>query len=165
MRIRATASVALAAVVLLSTAGCNFLAPQATTESYDPSNGVSAQLDDVKILNALIISDDGETGALSTNIVNQGDSETSVLFQYETASGPVDEVVTVAAGEVAEIGGPTGIDIVLHNMDSIPGDMFWVYMQQGSATGKMVEVPVMTGELPEYAPLVPTPSPSAKPQS
>ncbi len=41
MNTRRLASVALAAVVVLSTAGCSMISPQATTITYSPAEGVN----------------------------------------------------------------------------------------------------------------------------
>ncbi len=43
MNTRRLASVALAAVVVLSTAGCSMISPQATTISYSAAEGVNLQ--------------------------------------------------------------------------------------------------------------------------
>ena len=50
MRARVAASAGLTALVALALTGCNFFTPQSTLVPYDPSDGVSAQVGEVALL-------------------------------------------------------------------------------------------------------------------
>jgi hypothetical protein len=154
VRRRAVASVAVAALVLLGTSACNFIAPQATTDSYAPSDGTQATVGDVKVLNALLITEDGEEASLVANVVNPTGSRVQLKLQYESGSEDVDKKFTVGAGEVQKLGGE-GMELTLQDIDAKPGDLFPIYLQYGDAEGKQLMVPVLDGTLPEYEALLP----------
>ncbi|HEU4806904.1 MAG TPA: hypothetical protein VFT01_01465 [Homoserinimonas sp.] len=154
MRRRAVASVAVAALVLLGTSACNFVAPQATTTSYEPSDGTATTVGDVKVLNALLITEDGEEANLIASVVNSSDSRVQLKLQYESGSEKVDKRFTIGAGEVQNLG-DSGLDMVLQNIDAKPGDLFPIYLQYGDAEGKQLLVPVLDGTQPQYADLLP----------
>ena len=154
MRRRAVASVAVAALVLLGTSACNFVAPQATSDMYEPSDGTATTVGDVKVANALLISADGEEANLVANFINTSDSRVRVTLQYKSGSQKVDETITVGAGQVKQVGGD-GIEVVLQDIDAKPGDLFPVYLQYGDAEGKQLLVPVLDGTQAEYADLLP----------
>ncbi|MEP6843987.1 MAG: DNA modification methylase, partial [Pseudolysinimonas sp.] len=61
MKVRAGAAAAIAALVMLGVAAC---APIASLKPYDPSDGVSTTVGQVKVLNALVLSKSGEDGNL-----------------------------------------------------------------------------------------------------
>lgn len=156
MRARLVASVALATLVLVVTSACTFLTPQATTQPYDPSDGVSATLGKVEVLNAIILTDDGKTGSLLINFANRNATSATVNVQYEDASGAkVDNSVYVGANDVKAIGGQGDARIVMTDVDAAPGSLFPVFVQSGSEPGTQMQVPVLDGSLPQYASLLP----------
>jgi hypothetical protein len=154
VRRRAVASVAVAALVLLGTTACNFVAPQATLEVYEPSDGTSTTVGDVKVANALIITEDGEEANLVAAFINRSDKQVKLKLQYESGSDKVDETITLGAGETESLG-RAGSEAILRDIDAKPGDLFPIYLQYGDAEGKQLLVPVLDGTLPEYADLVP----------
>lgn len=155
MRTRAVASVAVAALVLLGTSACNFIAPQATLEQYDPSDGTSATVGDVRVLNAIALTEDGESANLIASVINTSNSRVQLKLQYQSGSDKVDTNVTVGPGETRNLGSDDGLDITLQGIDARPGDLLPVYLQYGDADGKQLLVPVLDGTLPEYAELLP----------
>ena len=83
-------------------------------------------------------------------------------FQYETESGDETQTVEVEARSQVDRGTSTDVDqFVMTDLDVTPGQLLPVFVQYGTETGKMLQVPVLTGALPEYATLLPTPTPSA----
>ncbi|PWB98173.1 hypothetical protein [Homoserinimonas hongtaonis] len=153
MRARIVASVALSAAITLLVAGCGFITPQATTDDYDASDGTNATIGDVKVLNAIVVSDNGVDGNLVTSVANNGSERVTVTFQFESTEGKSDSKVTVASGQIKKL----GVDEVflLEGINSEPGSLMPIFVQYGSETGKQVLVPVLDGSLPEYADLVP----------
>lgn len=154
MRRRAVASVAVAALVLLGTSACNFVAPQATLEVYDASDGTSANVGDLRVLNAMLITETGDEANLVASVVNQSGDRVRLKLQYESGSEKVDKRITVGAGEVQDLG-PSGLGISLEEIDAKPGDLFPVYLQYGDVEGEQLLVPVLDGTLPQYADLLP----------
>ena len=57
MKARVAASIVLALAVAVGTAGCGFIAPQATTKHYDASDGVSGNVGQIDVRNAFIVTD------------------------------------------------------------------------------------------------------------
>ncbi len=155
VRTRAVASVAVAALVLLGTTACNFVAPQVTMQPYSPSDGTETTVGDVKVLNAILLTEDGEAANLLASVVNGSDSRVQLKVQYESGAEKVDKRFTVGGGEHQSIGTADGLAITLENIDAKPGDLFPIYLQYGNADGKQLLVPVLDGTLPEYSEYLP----------
>lgn len=155
MKARIAASVLLAAGLLVGTAGCNLVAPQATTKHYDASDGVSANLDGVDVRNALIVRDDGELGNLVVTMVNTGTKSAKVTVQYESAGEKSTETVTLPANSSTPFGPADGETITLVDMGSQPGALLPVYFQAGAGEGKEILVPILNADMEEYAELLP----------
>ena len=98
MKARVAASVALALAVAFGTAGCGFIAPQATTKSYDASDGVSGAVGQIDVRNALIITDakNGTVGNLVVTLVNNDSKSHSLSIQAndEATGNPFAAMVT-----------------------------------------------------------------------
>lgn len=165
MRTRIAASAVLAIAILSGTVGCGLMAPQATTIQYDASDGVSGDVGDVAIRNALLISDDGNTANLVVTIVNTGDSAHNLNVQYEAGTEKVTQSLTVDANSTVTLGTPDAPSITLHDIDTQPGALFPVYMQYGNETGVELLVPVLDGSIGQYSTLVPTPTPTLELQA
>lgn len=153
MRARIATSVVLAAAVLFGTAGCNFLAPQATTYHYFASDGVNADAGELDIRNAVIISDKGVLGNLVMTVVNNGE-RASLNVQFEGSGGTQNVTVSVPSGTTV-FGPQDGKQVLLRQLGTKPGAVLPVYFQTGDSEGEQVEVPVLDGGLPEYADLLP----------
>ncbi|MCU1581461.1 MAG: hypothetical protein JWO01_849 [Microbacteriaceae bacterium] len=164
MRSRRAASVVLASIVLLGTAGCTFFAPQTTLKPYDPSDGIGAQVGSILVRNALLLSKDGKTGSLLVNLINDGNSGINVKFQYDaTVDGTAAKVNTdvfVDPGAVTSFGGNGDKKFILDGIATKPGQLFPIFVQYGQQTGKEMLIPVLDGTLPQYSNLLPTATPS-----
>lgn len=158
MKARLAASAALALGVALGASGCSMITYQATTEHYDASDGVSANVGDLDLRNILVVSDDGVDGTLVLTIVNTGEDDVDLDVQVDggdTVSIPVDAGATVAFGADAVEGLDEVEPIVLEGIDTEPGSLLPIYFHVGSAEGVEKQVPVLDGRLPEYESLVP----------
>ncbi len=155
MKARIAASVLLAAGLLVGTAGCNLVAPQATTKHYDASDGVSANLGTVDVRNAIVVSEDGELGNLVVTLVNTGAESAKVTMQYESDGSKATETVRLDANSTTQLGQPDGDLITLVAMNAQPGALVPLYFQSGDAEGKELLVPVLTTQLEEYSTLAP----------
>jgi hypothetical protein len=153
VRARIAATFALSASIALIVTGCGFITPQATTDDYTPSDGTAATIGSLKVLNALIISADGENGNLVAGFANQGTERITVSLQWEGGDGTEDRTVTVGAGEFKNIG--TDEVFELEGIDAELGSLFPVFVQHGDETGKQMLVPVLDNSLEEYQDLLP----------
>lgn len=152
MKARLIASVALAATVVFGATGCNLVAPQATTKEYDPSDGVSVNVGDLRLNNMIVITEDGADGNLIFTARNTGSAH-SVSLQF----GEDDTTVTtVIDGETSTVfGGDDNDPIALEGIDTMPGSLLPLYVQYGNETGKKVLVPVLDGSISPYDEFLP----------
>ena len=164
MRARTMATVVVAAGILLGTSGCNLFAPQATTIHYDASDGVSGNVGDLAVRNAMLITADGENANLVVHVVNNGDDDIDLLVQYEGVDEKVSKSIQVEANSTTEIGLPGGQSVGVESLNASAGSLFPVFFQYGDLTGIELLVPVLDGTLNEYSTLVPTPSPTPTPE-
>jgi hypothetical protein len=155
VRARIAASIVLAVALAVGTAGCGFITPQTTQKHYDASDGVSGNVGDINVRNALIISGTGNVGNLVTTIVNNGSRAARVEVQRSSGGSAKNEFVIIPAGTTKKIGEKGGSLVILKGMDSRPGSLYPLYFQYGSHTGLRLLVPVLNGQLPEYSHLLP----------
>lgn len=160
MRTRLVAPIALAAAVLLGTTGCTLFAVTGTLVPYQASDGVAANVGDVKVRNLLGVSDNGDDIALSGAIINSSSADAEVSFQYETAAGEKQTVTVLAAANSTTLIGGSGAEAILRGVGAALGSTVNVYVQYGTHPGQQVKVPVLNGDLPEYGGLIPAPLPA-----
>jgi hypothetical protein len=153
VKARLAASAVLAVGLVLGASGCSMLTYQATTEHYDPSDGVSADVGDLDLRNILVVSEDGEDGNLVLTVVNTGDEDAELGVQVGEGGGePL--IIEVEAGATVSLGGDEE-PLLLEGIDTQPGALLPLYFQYGTAEGIEKLVPVLDGRLPEYADLAP----------
>lgn len=155
MKARIAASVVLAFGLALGSTGCTMITYQATTEEYDPSDGVSATVGSVDILNALLISNDGVDANLIATIVNTGTSTVQLNVQWGSGGNRSTETIPVERGSTVVLGSEESEPVLISDIDSIPGSLLPMFFQYGNETGQEIRVPVLTDELPEYKNLAP----------
>lgn len=152
MKARLIATVVLAASVVLGTSACNLISPQSTTKEYDPSDGVSGRVGDLKLRNVVIITGDGEDGNMLVSVTNTGGAH-NLQIQFGDDSETVEAVIpkesTVSFGTEEED------PILLEGIDTEPGALLPVFFQYGDETGVELLVPVLDGTLGEYTEFVP----------
>ncbi|MFD1721392.1 hypothetical protein [Amnibacterium endophyticum] len=171
MRLRFAATAAVTALVAGALSGCMFVTPQQTVRTYTPSDGINGQVGDVQIRNVLLLSSEGDVATMLGVLSNTGDSPASVTLRYSTATGTETTRVSVPANGVLSL--RPNVDaqaetqvttrarsVRLTDVDLTPGALFPVGFSTGSADPVSLQVPVLDGSLPEYQPLVPTPSAS-----
>lgn len=160
MKARVATSVALALAVAFGTAGCGFVAPQATTKQYDASDGVSGNVGSIHVRNAIVVTDakGGTVGNLVVTLVNTDTKSHRVAISAgDGGSGAA--YVTVKPGQVKQLGEDPenggASNVLIPEFTTKPGGLFPVYFQYGDQTGVNLKVPVLDGQLPEYASMVP----------
>ena len=154
MKARFAASVVLALGIAVSASGCTFITYQATTEKYDASDGISANVGSLDIRNALVVSDDGADGVLAMTVVNTGDRDVRLVVQFEGGTGRTSETVEIPANGTTVFGGAELDALALEGIDTDPGAFLPVYFQYGQEQGAEKLVPVLDGSLPEYGALL-----------
>ena len=162
MKTRLVASVALAGALLLGTSGCTLFATTGTLVHYQPSDGVAANVGDVKVRNLLGLSDNGEDVALVMSIINAGTTTATVDFQYEDANGDKQtlSVVVKPNSSVHVGGGDDEKEAILRDAGATVGGTIPIYVQYGDNQGQQVQVPVLDGKTAAYTDLLPSPLPS-----
>lgn len=160
MKARVVGSVVLALAVAFGTAGCGFITPQSTTKHYDASDGVSGNVGQIDVRNAMIITNatNGTVGNLVVTLVNN-DSKSHSLAIEPGADPTKTQHVTVEPGQVLLLGekphSATGNNVLIPNFSARPGSLFPVFFQYADATGVELKVPVLDGHITEYSKLVP----------
>lgn len=161
MKARLIASIVVAGAVALGMSGCNLIAPQATLKQYDASDGVGVTVGSVAVRNAIVVSDDGETGNLVFSLANRDDRAHTVLIEIE---GKDEQFQVLAEPGLTTFDGSGANDpLRIEALGTQPGAVLDVFFQYGDETGATASVPVLTGQLLEYSTLVPTPLPTDEP--
>jgi len=165
LKVRAAVSALLAALVAVSIVGCSFTNGNIILpRKYDPSDGVSAELGDLSVRNAMVITEGGERGNLVVSVANTSAESLPLVVQYEGSSGGRTSIdLTIPSQTTVTYGWGESDQIVLDGIDTTPGALFPVYFQSGSGEGMQVRVPVLDTTLQEYSTLTPSPSPTPSP--
>lgn len=156
MKTRSLASIALGFAVVLGTAGCGAVTPQATTITFSPSDGVNVAVPSdapVVILNALLVKgeDAPETDAnFVATLVNKSDESQTVTLSWDGGSAAID----VDADSTA-VYGPDET-LLLQNIASPAGATEDIVFQSGSTAPVTEAVQVFDTELAHLSTLAPT---------
>lgn len=154
MKMRAAASVLVAAGLISGLAACDAVTPQWTTHSYAPSDGVNGQAGPVAIRNAFLVTGGGARASLVVAFVNTGSSPAPVSIQYTAQGTPKTETVTVPADGLVSVGPGRQATVTLSGVQAKAGALFPVYITSGGE-GAQLSVPVLNNTLPGYATLTP----------
>ncbi|HEU0207233.1 MAG TPA: DNA modification methylase [Pseudolysinimonas sp.] len=160
MKLRAAAAAALAALVILGVAAC---APIASLKPYDPSDGVSTKVGQVKVLNALVLSKSGTDGNLMFSAYNPTSELIQLNVQYGAGADRTTEHATLQPDATTNFGYGEQGQFLLTGIDVKPGSLAHIYFQYGNEEGSQLAVPVLDGSLPQYQNLLPTPTPTPTP--
>lgn len=163
VRVRFGASLIAAIALVGALSGCSLFATHQTLHPYDPSDGVSVTVGDLRLLNVMVFSEDGEDGNLSAAAVNMGDSDIDLVVQYVSGGDKVNVDVEVEAGETVIFGTGDYGQVFLPGIGVAPGDLLKIYFQYGDKQGKQIDVPVLDTRFAEYDGLLPTPTPTPTP--
>jgi hypothetical protein len=158
VRFRTGASVVAASALAVALTGCSLFAVHQTLHPYDAGDGVSVTVGDVRIINALVFTEDGQDGNFTGAAVNTSSSDVDLVLQYVSDGDKVEVDLEVAAGETVKIGEDG--QVLLPAIDTAPGSLLKIYFQYGDRPGKQAEIPVLDTALFEYDGLLPTPTPT-----
>lgn len=157
VKVRIAVSAILAIGLALGASGCNLIQPQATTQQYDPSDGIGVNVGEVQLRNLILISDDGETASLLLSAINTTDSDIDMSIQFMSQGAFVTGDLAIPSSQRPTSWGAMGEDrIIFEGIDTVPGSLLEVYFQYGNADGKTALVPVLTTGQPEYEGLEPS---------
>jgi hypothetical protein len=172
VKMRVAASIAVTVLATTVLAGCQFVTPQQTSESYTPSDGVNGTAGDVSIRNAFLIDGAGDTASLIGVLSNNSDAQTTVTLAWTSTTGAESKSVVVPSnGLISLTTDPTKLDtsvtsdsseVLLDDVAATPGGLFRVSFTT-SGGGKSLDLPVLTGSQSQYATLVPTATPTPTP--
>lgn len=151
---RLLASFALGAAVVLGATGCNMIAPQATTITYSPAEGVNiADSGPVAVRNALLVVDEKGTSAnfLAALINDTDQAETLTIgVDGESVSVRVPARTTISLGF-------EGVDPILFTgIDAAAGTYVPATFQSGTGTGVEQSIPALDGALDYLTDFVPS---------
>jgi hypothetical protein len=162
VRIRSGAALVAASALALGLTGCSLFAVHQTLHPYDASDGVSVTVGDVRVINAIVFTEDGQDGNFSAAAVNTSGSDIELTLQYLSDGDKVNVDIDVPAGETVHFGGDDN-QVLLPGLDTAPGSLLKIYFQYGDKPGKQIEVPVLDTALEEYDGLLPSPTPTPTP--
>jgi hypothetical protein len=151
VKARLAASAALALGIAIGGSGCAMITYQATTEKYDPSDGVSADLGALAVRNILVVSEDGEEGNMVLSVTNSGTEDATLEIQVAGETVEVD----VDAGQTVSPGAGDEEPVLIERLDAEVGGLVPVFFTAEGVEGREISVPVLDGRLPEYEALVP----------
>jgi hypothetical protein len=160
VKVRAATAAVIAALVMLGVSAC---APIASMKHYDPSDGVSTTVGQVKVLNALVLSKSGTDGNLLFAAYNPTGELIRLNVQYDDGSGRTTEHASLQPNATTDFGYGTNGQFLLPGLGVKPGALAQIYFQYGNEEGSQIMVPVLNGSLPQYQNLLPTPTPTPTP--
>lgn len=145
--IRKIAAIAIAAGVVLGTAGCNMISHVATNDPYAPSDGAQGHVGDLKARNFLLLQD-GTKSILIGSLVNSGVDPVSASISYTDAGAQKVTQVNLNGLQKFDLGynGTAALPIVT---DLKPGALYDLSLKSGSESVD-ISVPVLDGTLAEY---------------
>jgi hypothetical protein len=155
---RHLASIAVATALVLGTTGCSMISPQATTIPYSAAEGVNVyDAGPLDVRNAFIVAtEDGAAGNFVAAIINDTDQPHRLRIEIGEGSATTFKTVNVPARTTVSLGTDGEAPLLIEGLDTPPGADIPGYFQSGDEDGELISVPVLDGELPYLAPLVPT---------
>ncbi|MBE1875184.1 hypothetical protein [Myceligenerans pegani] len=169
---RRARTVAVAAVTAAGAALLSACAPTTTALDYSPSDGVMVsvgaqdgeEFTDLRGLNLMVVSaEEGAPGTLLGALTNGTRTDATFTLAPEGAT-PL--VFDVGAGDTLYLGGESGETVLLDVVTAMPGSSVPTVLEAGGES-QSFDLPVLNGELAEYAAYVPSPAPagSASPET
>ena len=159
MLVRKLGAVAVAAALLLGTAGCSFTSNVATKKVYAPSDGNQTDDGHIHARNVLVLSD-GTNAYIIGSITNDGDKDAEAIISVTGGAIAPTTTFNVAAQSKVDFGYPAilGFEgskpgIKLEGVPPAVGTNIEVTLDE-SATSKM-QVQVLDGTIPTYADIMP----------
>ena len=152
-------SVATAAAALSLAAGCSSGFDATSTQAYAPSDGILADSGDLRVLNALVVSDDaGRAGVVSMTVVNRGERDDRLLgVTSPDATVSLDGPVELPAGQAVPFEGSGEASAVVSGMTTLPGSTIELRLEF-ARTEPVTLRTVVVQATGDYADVTPPPS-------
>jgi hypothetical protein len=145
----APAALALA----LGLSACSVTNPMTTQMDYDPSDGVSIQVEDVHAGNlVLLTSEEGAPGTLVGFVANRGGQDARVTIEV---AGAASDEIEVPAGRTVLLGPDRDAGLDVDAVPATPGSKVDATVRSDRGGQVTASIPVKDGTLEEYADLVP----------
>lgn len=153
MAISKFAAVAIAASMLVGTAGCTFTSPIASQIDYAPADGSQADLETIKVRNFVYLTN-GTLSALAGSIVNPGLETKTLKISYTDAAlnEAKDVTFTVNPGQKLDLGYNGGQALAI-NLGGKAGDIVTIKVTEGSSSVDL-NVPVLDDTFDFYKPII-----------
>lgn len=157
---RRARTIAVAAVTAAGAAFLSACAPTTTALNYSPSDGVMVAVgaeDDSEFtrlrgLNLMVVAaEEGAAGNILGALTNGTQDDVSFTLSPEGAA-PI--TFQVEAGDTVYLGGESGEEVLLDPVSAQPGSSIPTTLAVGDES-RAFDLPVINGELEEYAPYVP----------
>ncbi|MFP3466017.1 hypothetical protein [Leifsonia sp. SIMBA_070] len=158
---RTLAASAVTVAALAGLTACDLLAPQDTLHIEEASVGASATVGQVYVGNAVLVSGSGDTANLVVTLVNQGNDTQQVTVQ---PSGGQQFEVSLQPRQTRQFGDPPSEKTLVTGLGTKPGGLSTVTVTSGGNSVGL-QVPVVTGALPPYGTLTPSPESTSLPSS
>ena len=168
-RIRRTTRGATGAVIVGTVAfalgGCAFITPQEELDDPLVNGTTSIDVGHAKLRGLVVIADGSSSGAAGSCIVvalNDSDRDLVVRLTYPSTSGIGSASLAVPAESSVSRGTRPGQEqLILDDLAAPPGGLLRLQVASGGRHGR-VDVPVLSGALPYYATLTPSPDPTSR---
>ena len=152
MTTRSRRAVVPAVALALALTGCSATNTITTQADYAASDGVRAELGDLRLGNLLVLtSAEGEVGTLIGSVTNDGSQDAAV----DITVGESTTALAVDARSTVVLGSQDGEQVEIESVPAPPGAFVAVTVTSDVGGTMTVRVPVLDGTLPEYADLVP----------
>lgn len=153
MKTRIVSSVALAAVIALGASGCSLIAEQGTAEPYAPSDGIDVNAGSVEVRNFMFIVAE-DIGTLNTvftavNPTKEAQELSMTVVTSDNAQSVLNFVIEPGTTVFGDPASDTRLALVMDDA-ARAGTLATVYLQSGSASEVLREIPVLDGTLAEY---------------
>lgn len=145
---------------MLGVAAC---APIASLKHYDPSDGVSAAVGQIKVLNALVLTKSGADGNLLFSAYNPTDESIQLNVQYGDDGDRTTLHASLKPDATSHFGWGKNGQFLLAGLGVESGSLAHIYFQYGDEEGRELTVPVLDGAISQYQDLLPTPTPTPTP--
>lgn len=146
---RRAAVTSLAAAAVISVTGCSAINYQATTHQYSGSDGMRAEVGDVKFRHMAFVAGEGDGPARAIGSVNNGGSEE---VQVEFTVDEEEYSVAIPAGEAVSL--EHDEEFVVEEFSGSPGSVQRIGVSVDGESQE-IDATVLDGVLAEYRDLVP----------
>ena len=167
MLVRKLGVVAVAAALLIGTAGCSITSNVATKLTYTPSDGSQTDSRDLHARNVLVLSD-GDHAIIIGSITNDGEDEATTNITVTGGATATSTDFTVPARGKVDFGYPEALGfvgsqpaIVLEGVIPAVGSNIQVKFDNNAEA--VMHVQVLDGTVPTYKDLMPFVAPTATP--